>query len=131
MVLYKREFDLSFPVIKKRIHKKYIKREPWISSGLLTSTRTKCKLLKMKLKKPTVENINAYQIFLNVFNKLKRTMKRNYFANMIEQIKNNMKQLKKAMGKQNDKLSIVQNFTLNNVNVTDKSEIAEEFNKYF
>jgi len=135
MVLYKREFDLSFPVTKKRIHKKYIKREPWISSGLLTSTRTKCKLLKMKLKKPTVENINAYKIFLNVFNKLKRTMKRNYFANMIEQNKNNMKQtwlvLKKAIGKHNDKLSIVQNFTINNVNVTDKSEIAEEFNNYF
>lgn len=135
MVLYKREFDLSFPVIKKRIHKKYIKREPWISSGLLTSTRTKCKLLKMKLRKPTVENINSYKIFINLFNKLKRTMKRNYFANMIEQNKNNMKQtwlvLKKAMGKQNDKLSIVQNFTINNVNVTDKSEIAEEFNKYF
>jgi hypothetical protein len=135
IMLYKLVFDASFPLTDKRIHKKYIKREPWVSSGLLTSIRTKSKLLNKKLKKPTEENINTYKNFVNLYNKVRRKMKINYFAIMIEQNKSNIKQtwsvLKKAMGNNNNKSSIAQTFNINNTNVTDKTEIAEAFNNYF
>jgi len=62
-------------------------------------------------------------------------MEINYFPTMIEQNKNNIKQtwsvLKRAIGNNNDTSSITQSFNINNVNITDKTEIAEAFNNYF
>jgi len=55
------------------------------------------------------------------------------FAIMIEQNKSNIKQtwsiLKKGIGKDNDTSSIAHTININNVIVTDKTEITEPFNK--
>jgi len=84
-----------------------MKWDPWVSTGLLASTRHKAKLFKMKLSKPTDENIKCYTNYLNLFNKAKRELKRNYYSHLLELNKNNMKNtcsvLKQAIGKQNDK----------------------------
>ena len=54
MQIYKSLFEISCPVktTKKYI---YIKREPWITSGLLVSSINKDKLLRRKLHKPNME----------------------------------------------------------------------------
>ena len=41
---------------------KYVKRESWFTSGLLTSFINKSMLLSLKLHKPTSENILYYKI---------------------------------------------------------------------
>ena len=46
---------------KIKINKKYIKREPWVTPGLLTSSRTREKLLSKKLHKPTQYNIYRFK----------------------------------------------------------------------
>jgi len=56
--LYKHTFNTAFPLIETKLCKRYIKKEPWVSTGLLTSLRTKYKLLYTKLRKPTSININ-------------------------------------------------------------------------
>ncbi len=53
---YKAAFDRAFPLIQVKQNKRYIKRELWVTSGLLTSSRTKAKLLRKKLERPTNEN---------------------------------------------------------------------------
>ena len=62
-------------------------------------------------------------------------MKINYFATMIELNKNNINRtwsvLKITIGNNNDTSSITQSFNIKNVNITDKTEIAEAFNNYF
>ena len=62
-------------------------------------------------------------------------MKTNYYRDKLELNKNNMKQtwstLKEAIGKQNNKLNFPQSFNIDNKNVSNRSEIAEQFNKYF
>lgn len=135
MTLYKDKFNIAFPITKKRIHKRYIKREPWVSTGLLTSSRAKFKLFKKKLLHPTTENINKYKTYLNIFNKSKRTLKKHYYAHILELSKNNIKQmwavLKQAIGKQNNKSGLPDKFKIDNKEVSNKTEIANAFNKYF
>jgi len=112
-----------------------MKREPWVSTGLLTSSRHKAKLFQKKLNKPTEENITSYKNYLNLYNKIKRELKRNYFCHLINLNKNNMKKtwsvLKLALGKQNDKSSFPHTFKVDNKNIADVTAIANGFNKYF
>ena len=75
ILLYKSVFKRAFPIIKTKPNKKYIKKEPWMTSGLLTSMRNKAKLLSKKLKKPTYINIMIYKFFVNQYNKIKRQIK--------------------------------------------------------
>ena len=46
-------------------------------------------------------------------------------------IKSTWKTIYQAIGKTNSKSSIPQYFTINNNNISDRSEIAKEFNNYF
>ncbi len=133
--VFKYIFNEAFPLIKTRFNKKYMKREPWVSAGLLASSRHKAKLFKKKLNKPTDENIKCYKNYLNLFNKSKRELKRNYYSHLLELNKNNMKKtwsvLKQAIGKRNDTSNLPQTFKVDNTNISDESEIADNFNKYF
>ena len=47
--------------------------------GILTSSLTKSKLLKKKLKKPTEQNINAFKKYCMIFDKVKKMAKESYF----------------------------------------------------
>ena len=62
-------------------------------------------------------------------------MKQNYYQSMLEINKSNMKKtwefLKKAIGNQNDKTSIPQMMQINNEQVSQNTQIADSFNKYF
>ena len=80
MSIFKNIFNEIFPVLKTRFNKKYVKREPWISTGLLAYARHKAKLFKKKLSKPTDEDIECYKIYT-------------------------WSVLKQAIGKQNDNLT--------------------------
>ena len=60
---YKTIFNKTFPLLKTRFNKKYMKRDQWVSTELLASARHKTKLFKKKLivNQPT-EILNAIQI---------------------------------------------------------------------
>ena len=49
--LYKNAFDAAFPLTEISLRQRFIKKEPWVSTGLLTSLRTKSKLLNKKQNK--------------------------------------------------------------------------------
>jgi hypothetical protein len=135
MSQYKIAFERAFPPCTIKQNKKYIKREPWVKSGLLASSRNKAKLFSKKLYRPTEHNINVFKNYNQVYNKLKRSMKVNYYNSIIPENKFNMKKtwkiLKDAIGKHNNKSGFPQEFTINNAQVSDKLQIAESFNKYF
>ena len=133
--LYLKVFNESFPLKKKKVIAKYIKRQPWFTSGLLTSSINKSKLFTLKLKKPTEDNIQKYKHYNNLYNKLARTMKSLYYRRTLEENKRNSKKtwsiLKQALGKLNDKSTYPQTFSINNTPISDKVEIAEGFNNFF
>ncbi len=133
--LYLAAFDNSFPLCDFNVIPKYIKREPWFTSGLLTSSINKSKLFSVKLHDPTEVNIQKYKRFNNLYNKLLRTMKILYYRKTLEENKNNSKKcwaiLKQALGKMSDKSSYPQAFSINNTSISDRSQIAEGFNNFF
>ena len=132
---YKAAFEVAFPLKSIKVNKKYIKREPWFTSGLLSSSRTRAKLLSKKLRDPTENNINLFKIYNNIFNKAKRSMKMNYYNDIIQKNKFNMKKkwsiLRNIIGKQNDKSNFPPEFTIDGQLITNKSNIANAFNDYF
>ena len=66
-----------------KVKKKIIKREPWNTSGILTSSRNKAKLLRKKLNRASSEAINKYKEYCRVFNKVKRAANSAYYAEML------------------------------------------------
>jgi len=132
---YLTAFDKSFPLREKKVTPKFIRREPWFTSGLLTSSINKSRLLSIKLHEPTQENIMKYKCFNNLYTKLTRTMKTLYYRTALEENKNNSKKcwsiLKQALVKINDKSSYPQTFSINNTSIADKAQIAEGFNHFF
>jgi len=62
--LYKKPFDIAFPLETITIDSRNIKREPWMTKGLHTSSRNKSKLFNKKLKKPTQANVTSYKHML-------------------------------------------------------------------
>ncbi len=133
--IYKEKFDMAFPVKESIKHRLYIKQEPWMTRGLLTSLKTKTKLLQKKLNEPSLENIQSYKLFLNTYNKIKKLAKAKYYIEMIEINKNNIKNtwtiIKKAIGKVNNKTSVPKNCMVNNKLSSNSNEIADSFNTFF
>ena len=64
MFLYMGAFEIAFPIKEMKTNKKYIKRDPWVTSGLLTSSRTKAKLLKKNLKILMMQTFNLTKSLL-------------------------------------------------------------------
>ena len=94
MEIYTNAFNQACPVKSIKTPKRYIKREPWVTNGILTSSLTKSKLLKKKLKKPTEQNINAFKKYCIIFDKVKMA-KESYFNLELEL---NTNYLKKNLG---------------------------------
>ncbi len=133
--LYKNAFNRAFPLKLFRPNRKFIKRELWVTPGLLASSRSKAKLFHKKLKNPTDNNITRYKTFVNMFNKLKRIIKTNYYKDMITINRHDMKAtwsiLKQAIGTHKGKTNFPQSFIIDNNKTSDKATIATSFNKFF
>jgi len=91
MTLSKDVSKSAFPLQSIKQNRKYIIQESWVTHGLLVSSRTKTKLLKNNLKK--LYNIERYKTYINIDNKLKRTVKIYYYKNMLNENKFNMKKM--------------------------------------
>ena len=95
--------DIAFPLKHRKIPKKFIKRSPWITNGLIQSSITKGKLLSKKLKSPTNVNTITYKRYSILYNKLLRTAKANYYQTELQLAKHDMKRtwklIKCAMNK--------------------------------
>ena len=132
---YYQVFDIAFPKVTTKINRKYIKREPWVTTGLLTSMRTKDMLYRKKIKNPTQLNTINYKKYLNKYNQVKRVMKKLYYESKIRQSKNDMKAtwqvINEAIGKSRNKCDFPHSFCVNNNMISDKTSIVQSFNKLF
>ena len=128
--------DECIPLKKKRFRsQKNNSRSPWISFALLKCIRRKSVLYKKFLKKPTDVNIEKYKKYRNrpKLNSTLRLAKWNYFADLLEKEKNNMRNTWKVIN------SIIRpkintctdKFVSENTTYTCPIEIATEFNNYF
>ncbi len=110
--------------------------EPWMTNGLLNSSRKCDKLYK---KVCGLEHVNPkhleYKKYRNIYNGLKRKAKLTYYRNKIEQFRHNSKKLwgvlRDITGKTNDKTGISDTFLINGKTVTDPSVISNNFCDFY
>jgi len=76
--LYKHTFETCLPLRTCKINNKALKREQWVTVGILILSKPKAKCFVRKLNKPTTDNIAAYKEHNRMFNRLKRATKINY-----------------------------------------------------
>jgi exonuclease III len=127
-------YDKCIPKRKKRAHSQKNKpKSPWITNALLKSIRRKNILYNNSLKKTTDVNIVKYKKYRNKLNSTLRLAKQNYFCDLLEKEKNNMRNTWKVLNsilrpKTNTNC---ETFTSGNKTYTCPIQIATEFNKYF
>ncbi len=73
-------------------------REPWFTIGLLKSSKTLDKLYKKKLRQPLKHpSYKQYKEYRNLLNALKRTAKEDYYSNLLNNYKQDIKQTWKVL----------------------------------
>jgi len=136
---YKELMNIHMPLVTKKFNRKHHKVKPWISKGILKSLRTRdrmhMKLLKCKndvIRMGIKQELSQYRRLLN---KVIRAAKNLHWQYTFNSCKNNMKTMWKningILARTNNKQDIPQYFLVNNETITDKEQIADQFNKFY
>ncbi|XP_077987452.1 uncharacterized protein LOC144442054 [Glandiceps talaboti] len=137
-------YNLFHNVIKRHLRlkkgtksPKSIKR-PWITKGILKSINTKHKIFsKMKNNSSNDKLKSKYKTYRNILTKLLRSAKKRYYANKVRHANGDTNKtwqiIKEILNKTPTKLPPDKIITNNpdNTCLTDCTDIADEFNKYF
>lgn len=119
-----------------KIPAKHVMREPWITRGILRSSKKLDRLYKIQLgkEKLTHEHIK-YINYRTQFTKIKRKQKDIYYSNLFHQCKSNIKKtwntLNEVLNRSNDKTSISSSFKIDTNIENNPSCIAEKFSEFF
>lgn len=133
----KNALDLHAPEKTKLISNKNKLKQPWMTTELLKSTKTRDKLYSKCISKP--RDSPAYIKFLehrNSHNRQKRITKQNYYTGLLQDYKHDSRKtwsiLNSLTGRNKKKTSISDSFlTDNNIPITDQAQISNNFCKYF
>ena len=121
---------------KRKCPSKKHKYNPWITKGFKKSMTRKNKLYRDWIHDKTNDTkLIKYKEYKNMLQKLIRLSKVNYFNGKCYEYKNDSKKLwnliNKINGKLNDKSTIINQITIDNLLITNKQEIANKFAEFF
>ena len=128
-------FITSFPI--KFCQGKNLKtlHNPWLTTGILKSIKTKSRLYKLFLRKPSHERESSYKSFRNKLTCLVRIARKNYYDNKLDKARSNLKQtwkiLNEVINRHVTKLPYPASFTKNEMEISNPSDIANKFCDYF
>lgn len=110
--------------------------KPWISGGLLVSIRNRDKLKKeCTINHNNLALLNRYREYRKMLTKLIKISKYTYYKLLAQRTTNDSRKLwsviKEATNDQGSTTEINSIRGTNNVEISNKNSIAEEFNKYF
>jgi len=78
--IFKTAYDINFPVKTVKFNRNIHKINNFMTSGLLTSRKTKNYLHKKSLVNPSPENLQKYRVYRNAFARVLRESKKSYYA---------------------------------------------------
>ena len=127
--------NLFAPIIKKKIESKYLPKNPWMSSALLTSLKKKNKLfVKCKGKhKTSIEYINFVK-YCNMYNKIIKAAKNLYYQTQFNENKNDIKktwEIINSLLNKNKCANLPSEFIIDEVKTTGKDVICNKFCDFF
>jgi hypothetical protein len=131
---YKAIFDRYFPERIIKLSNRMTPRNDWMTKGLLKSCIRKSKLYRRFCKNRTKANKDKYTVYRDKLKCLLRKAEKDYYSNKFKSISGNIKgtwKLLNSILNTNQGSEIVNSFTENEVDITDKHEIVEKFNDYF
>ncbi|XP_065639571.1 uncharacterized protein LOC136072316 [Hydra vulgaris] len=88
--IFLKNYNMHFPIKEKLIKEKYLKC-PWITKGIKKSSKKKQKLYIKYLKNRSEANLNVYKQYKNLFEKIKKNSKKNFYSNKIKNSNGNIK----------------------------------------
>ena len=133
--IFLKNYNKHFPIKVILVKEKYLKC-PWITKGIKKSSKKKQKLYIKYLKNRNEANLNTYKQYKNLFEKIKKISKKNYYSNRIKNSKGDIKKtwnvIKEIIGNKNCKPnSLPTQIVLNNKEYVDNDVISEKFNSFF
>ena len=75
-------YEIAFPIIKIKINSK-TRLYPWMTSGILKSSKHKQKLYEKFLKNRNSVNKENHKAFAHLFELIKQKSKKNYYHNLL------------------------------------------------
>ena len=124
---YNKSFPLKFYQGKslKTMH------NPWLTTGLLKSSKTKSRLYQLFFKRPTQERESNYKKLKNILTCLIYVARRNYYDKKLDMARSNLKQtlkiLNEVINRQNVKAPYPASFSKTGVKITNPVDIANDF----
>ena len=125
----------AFPIKTFKIKNKIKSANPWICNELKKQIKKERKMYLKKLKNPSQQNIIAHKNYKLTLNSNIRRAKTAYFENQFKNSENNprvmwskINDLTNNKKKNND---TIDKLIINNDVITDKEEIASNFNNFF
>ena len=128
--------DSIAPLKIKRIPLHKIWREQWITKGISNSMRKCTQLYKQSIKINSSSNtLHKYKLYRNCLTRIKRKAKIDYYTQQCYALKSNTKKLwhliNKIINKTNDKDSVINYITVDNIRYYDAKSVADEFGKFY
>ena len=124
------------PMKEKTVNVSKLKNEPWMTAGIKCSSQKLKKMYKICLKPGvTSGTCEAYTLYRNCLNKVKRACKLQYYKNNCKMYKNNTRKLweiiNQSIGKMPNKSCVIDSLRVENVMVTDPKDIANELCNHY
>ena len=129
--------DAHCPESEMEINFKNLRREPWLTKGIMNSIK-KSKLLYKKtisMKQDYINIHDKYKEYNKILKRTKRLAKTNYYIARCTEYRNNTKYLwktiNKIVGKINNKSEVIDHIKVNNIRCYSSQLIANEFGNFF
>lgn len=139
IAIYKEKLDYHIPIKTARFNKYKHKNEPWVSKGILISTKTKDRLFKIfrNMSDPTSKATahDKYKTYRNLLNRLIKKAKFLYWHGVFMEYRQNMKKtwdhINEIISKKSNKMSFPDKFHYNNATLSNPKDIANGFNHFY
>ena len=133
--LFNKYYEQAFPKVEIKIKTKSL-LSPWMTKGLLKSSKKKQKLYEKFLKRRTYSNEKIYKSYKKLFEAIKYRSKKLHYSNLIDKFAGNAKKtwdvIKEVIGKTKlNKSDLPTKLIQEQVEILDKAVIADQFNKFF
>ena len=111
-------------------------QNPWMTKGLLKSSKRKQKLYEKFLKKRTSRNESIYKAYKSLFESLKKKSKKIYYTRRLENYQNDVKKSRDVIkeiivGAKSTKGRFPRTMIIDGQEIFDQGKIANYFNKFF
>jgi len=127
-------YDIHFPLTKIKFNRNMHKINNFMTTGLIVSRAKKAALHKIYLKDLSADSKHAYILYRNIYNKLVRIAKKEYYADSLKKCRKNPKKTwdtyREILGTKGG-LTKITEISSNGAMVSNDLEISEEFNNFF